>query len=184
MSEHKSANIALSGVKGSGKSTVSEFLVDMGYQEETFAGPIKRLVIDIFQIDEKYCYDPAWKEVVIDELGVSGRQLMQVIGTEIGRNALAKHLPNIKLRGGNLWIHSLMKRVERATRPVVVSDVRFEDESQIVKALGFTVWKISRPSLEKNSTSNHASEAGCSYDVEIVNDGTIGDLYDKVMKLM
>lgn len=173
--------VALSGAKGSGKSTLAAHLVQQrAFHEFSFADPLKRLVIDVFQIDPKYCYDPDYKEVVIEELGVSARQLLQVIGSELFRDALKIHLPQLRLRGGgSVWIHSLLKRVEvsGASSRVVVSDCRFEDEYRALKQSGFTTFLIDRPSLQTNAASAHQSEKGCPYDVKIVNASSIADLF-------
>lgn len=172
------SRIALSGVAGSGKSTLATHLCDNhSYKELYFADPLKRLVIDIFQIDTRYVYDPEWKEREIPELGVSARQLLQTIGTELFRVSLKEHLPNLKLEGGSVWIHSLVKRLQRLDpdQNVVVSDCRFDDEYEALKKQNFTVYRINRPDIVK--VSNHKSEQGCPSDVTIQNDGTKNDLY-------
>ena len=176
-----SDKIGISGDKGSGKSTLADDLVSEGYREYSFADPIKRLILDIFQIDPKYVHDPAYKEVVIDEIGVSARELLQVIGTELFRDRLMECLPNLKLRGGSVWIHSLLKRVENdGAKRVVVSDVRFRNEYNALAENDFLVVKIERPGLEKNSMSNHVSEQGCPNHLVIINNSTPSDMIKKL----
>lgn len=182
----KTPNIALSGVKGSGKSLVTQHLkAEHNYEVLSFAGPIKRLTVDVFQCDEKYVYDPLYKETIIPELGVSARQLMQVIGTELFRDALMKHLPQLKLKGGKtVWIHSLLKRAEKITGPIANDDCRFDDEYEALHAEGFTVARLVRPSQELKPKDVHASEQGCPADVIIANDGSVDDLFAKIDNLV
>lgn len=173
------SRISLSGDKGSGKSTAAEHLQKLGFEEYAFADPLKRLIIDIFQIDPIYVYDPLYKETVIEELGVSARQLMQIIGTELFRNALVKHLPQLKLRGPTVWIHNLLKRIEKSSGNIVVSDTRMSDEYYALANAGFTTYRIVRD-VQTTETSNHESEHGCPCDDTILNNGTVADLHAKV----
>lgn len=167
------ARIALSGFKGSGKSTFSDHLVTKGYHELAFAEPLKQMVINLFGIDPKWVYNAEYKETVIPELGVSGRDLCQVIGTELFRDALMKHLPTLKLRGGSIWTHALLSELDRQSGDVVVSDCRFNNEYDVLHNNGFTVLKIERTT----QSSNHPSEQGCPCDDVIINTGSIDDLY-------
>jgi hypothetical protein len=187
MSENnKQCKIGLSGKKGSGKSTLSDHLCKTyDFTELSFAEPLKKLVLDIFQIDPKYVYDPDYKEVIIEELGVSGRELLQVIGTELFRVSLNTHLPQLKLIGGSVWIHSLVKRMEKVKSNIVVSDCRFDDEYTELKNQGFKVFKIVRDSKDSDNsgsklttTQQHKSELGCKSDSIIYNLGTKQELYD------
>lgn len=87
--------LAFTGLAGSGKSTCAKMLTC--YKEYSFAEPLKQAVLGIFGIDPKYAYTD--KNSIIDPLGVTGRQLLQIVGTELFREDLKKHLPQLKLTG-------------------------------------------------------------------------------------
>jgi hypothetical protein len=178
--------IALTGAKGAGKSTLAELLCKVRlFNRLSFAVPLKNAIQSLFGIDRKWLHDPDLKEIIIPELGVSARQLCQVIGTELFRNELHQHLPDLKLLGGRgIWIHAMLKNIQRSgDYPILIDDCRFEDEYQALKAEGFTVVKIVRPCLESES-DKHASEQGCSSDFTITNDGMPQDLLLSFAKLI
>jgi hypothetical protein len=170
--------VALTGAKGSGKSTMSEHLVACGYTELAFAELLKKMIIAILGVDSKWVYDPEFKETVIPELGVSGRELCQVIGTECFRETLNRCLPQLRLRGGSIWIHALLSALDRvpAEQNVVVSDCRFPDEYRALRAAGFTTYEVVRQ-VEQNCFNKHASEQGCPHDDQLVNAGTREELW-------
>jgi hypothetical protein len=60
---------------------------------------------------------------------------------------------------------------------VVVDDVRFPNEAQLIKSMGGQLWRIERPGL--TDATGHSSEGGLAdweFDRVIVNDGTVEDL--------
>lgn len=100
------------------------------------------------------------------------RRLQQVLGTEAGRSVF----------GDDLWIRLMLAAANRVEGPVVVTDVRFDNEVDAIHAAGGLVIAIDRPGLGAN-TDAHASEAGVSaqlVDQVVVNDGGLADLYSNV----
>lgn len=99
------------------------------------------------------------------------RRLQQVLGTEVGREILP----------GSVWVDTGMAKADAAAlrgASIVITDCRFDDEAEAVRAAGGKVVRIVRPSLPE-PTDSHASEAGISdhlVDREIVNEGTLADL--------
>jgi len=188
--------IALTGCKGHGKSLLASLITSNNkeFREMTFSSPIKDIVSSLFGLDDFCLNDPYTKEEIVSELGVSPRQLLQVIGTELFRESLNKNLPSLKLRGGSIWIHLLSKKLDELEEiGIVVSDCRFPDEYNELKKRGFTVLKINRPErvmdVKVNNTDclntlKHSSESGCPFDFEILNDGTPDDLYSKFLDAM
>jgi hypothetical protein len=67
----------------------------------------------------------------------------------------------------------------------VVDDVRFENEADLIKRMGGSMWKVVRPGVER--ASEHASEGGLDawphFDACIVNDGTLQQLTNAVTSL-
>lgn len=180
--------IGLTGLRRSGKSTVSEFLCrEFGFVELSFGDPLKRAVQEIFGLrreqlwgDEKEVVDPYW--------GVSPRALMQVIGTDLVRDALPRHLPP-SFRG-NVWRSVAEMRLNAArmngAQAVVFSDVRFPDEVEFIRNQGGQIWHVERPSLEADDASAHSSEAlghsphSARANFVLQNDREIQHLYEQI----
>ena len=172
--------VAISGKAGSGKDTVGEFLCkNYGFKRDSLAAPIKRLVKDVFVLDQDTVVDRDLREQELDEWpGWTVRKLLQYIGTEMFRKMITE----------DVWVKSLCLRMAKEEGNWVVTDVRFPNEMQMLKeAFGEDCISISvvRPDSEgvgaPSGIQGHESEA---YDIvgeiQVVNDGDIEDLYHKV----
>lgn len=172
--------IALGGKINSGKSTVAKYLVDKyGFVELTFATPLKQCVKTLFNVEDKYIYDNNYKSVLIPELNTTGRKLLQVVGTELFRECLIQHIPNINLQYNSLWVHILVEQIKRMIKEnpnikIVVSDKRFENEYKALKDLNFTIYDIIR---DINNVEVHSSEQESSCDEIINNNKGLDELY-------
>lgn len=94
--------------------------------------------------------------------------MMQTLGTEWGRELVDE----------NLWVTVARKQIEwLASRPaddrpdvVVISDVRFENEAEMIRELGGMVVHARRPGA--SAVNAHVSEAGVTVvpkDIEVEN---------------
>ena len=201
--------ISLSGLIGSGKDTVADYLVtEWGFNRESFAGTLKDAVADIFSWDREMLegkteaartlrdmVDPWWaKRLNIPHL--TPRWVLQHFGTDVCR----KHFHN------DIWLSSLENKLRNlADTDVVISDSRFINELQMLSAAGAKTVRVKRgPEPEWWETAQkaqyvasavekmgelgiHRSEwdwAGYNFDVVIANDGTLGDLYAKTKLLV
>lgn len=149
--------IGLCGAAGSGKDTVAEILRDIGqFYRVAFADPIYEMVSTITGLLPEDLHDREIKELPIDWIGRSPRQLLQTLGTEWGRHCVSE----------TLWVDIAMRRVEQqiaAGRSVVITDVRFDNEAAAVKAAGGQVWQVVRSDgCVRGAAMLHASEAGVS----------------------
>lgn len=102
---------------------------------------------------------------------LSLRQLMQYYGTSI----LRKYL------GENIWINVTFNNIKSNT---IISDCRFKNEFEAIKAAGGTVIYILRPQAV---IGNHQSERECvemynnnSYDAVIKNDKDLSNLFKNI----
>ncbi len=172
MSEHKTI-IAFTGPKQSGKSTSADYLVGNSFKKLSFAEPIKDIVwflLQGFDLEQDYIEQlmTTHKEVVIPELGVSARHLMQTLGTEWGRDTIH----------ADIWAMWMSKRlVSETAEYLVFDDVRFENEAALIRSLGGLVIHIDRGGLV--SDDGHPSESGIQIhadDVLINNDYAVVDL--------
>lgn len=134
--------IGVSGKKRSGKDTVANHLeTKYGFTKMAFASPIKWAAEDIFGFNERQLYGDL-KEVEDSLWGFTPRWAMQMIGTDLFRDHIAK----------DIWIRRLKQRIRESPHTrIVVSDVRFLNEVQAIKDMGGQVVKINRPSVEKDT---------------------------------
>lgn len=109
------------------------------------------------------------------------RRLLQVLGTEIGRNML----------GENIWVDSMANRIRTALgegEDVVVTGVRFPNELQMIRSLGGKPVWINRPSEQAAPEhAAHASERSLDathFAIQINNIGTLEDLYEDVENML
>lgn len=104
--------------------------------------------------------------------------ILQFWGTEFRR----------RLFNWNYWVDKVKDVISQAPeRDYIIPDTRFKNEAEFIKSAGGEVWKIIRPDYNNfDRNSSHKSEVDLDdwvFDVEIVNDGTIEDLYNKVDKI-
>lgn len=69
---------------------------------------------------------------------------MQVFGTDVVRNRIQQ----------DFWVRELERRIQGLDK-VVVADVRFPDEAELIINRGGVVWKVVREGVKK---LNHVSE--------------------------
>lgn len=137
--------IGLVGFKGSGKDTFARTLIEeYGYRKDSFAAPLKDAVAAVFGWDRDMVEGATsesrkWREQK-DEfwskaLGrdVTPRQVLQEMGTEVFRDSF----------DSNIWVDSFRARNEGQDN-IVVTDVRFKNEMDTIKALGGKLFRIKR----------------------------------------
>lgn len=167
--------IAFMGFKGSGKSEATTHLRhDYGHKVYAFAGKLKRACREIFGLDHDQLYDPDHKEKVDPFWGKTPREMMQLMGTEVGR-AIDE----------DVWVKALMH--ELGDSGWLIEDCRFPNEAEAVREKGGIVVGIRRDKVvPEDSEDLHASEAEMLHnwddmaDVTIENNGTLEELYEKV----
>jgi hypothetical protein len=150
-------HIGLIGLAGSGKDTAAEALTEGKYYRMAFADELKDLAFQFGWNGEK------------DE---DGRRLLQELGM-IGR----RYSPNI-------WIKHVAWRVVPKGPPIVFTDVRFQNEADYVRSIGGIIVRIVRPEIISGNHESELKQADIAADIEIVNDGTIEDLHNKIKKLI
>ena len=141
--------IALTGAKGVGKSTYAEFLAGENGTVLSFATPIKRMLQAL--VGKEYVFGSKKNEET--HLGVTGRHLLQTLGTEWGREMIDQ----------DIWVkamrHILTDAMFEEYRPVVIDDLRFENEAKMIRELNGEIWHVERKSYTP-ANDNHISEAG------------------------
>lgn len=193
--------IGLSGFARSGKDEAANILVnEFGFKQVAFADKLREVLyalnplVDIeiedyevnINIDERIIHSGhteqnIYVQDVIDEYGWGGyketrfgpeiRRLLQRLGTEAGRQTL----------WDSIWIDaSLTGHPEDAK--IVVSDARFFNEFDAIRARGGYVWRIDREGV--GPVNNHASELeAVDYDkfsLYLKNNGTLEEYQDMI----
>jgi hypothetical protein len=181
----------------SGKDTCGQYLVDRhGYKRVAFADPLKRAAMQIFGLTEQQCYgSKANKETVDPRWGFTPRYAMQTLGEKLR-----------VIFGEDVWVKSaeaqiLNTKIDRSmpkgeiaisldhvtySGGVVITDVRYPNEAQMIRSLGGIVVRVDRPSLGP-LTDAHPSETsmeGFDYDDVILNDGSLEALYAQVDRII
>ena len=149
---------AFAGKRGSGKSTASQALIDMGFVDLKFADPLKNMLRAMYAtcgVDEKTIerkIEGDLKEVPCEWLrGKTPRYAMQTLGTE-WREMIAT----------DLWSEMFVNRVEsgRYGDKIVCSDFRFPGhEEDALERLNAYTYRIERPGGADDEASKHPSES-------------------------
>lgn len=160
--------IGLAGKAGCGKSTVANsFVKEHGFTVHKFAGPLKKM-LHCLGLDERHT-DGFLKTQSFGFLGGhTPRYAMQTLGTEWGRNTISE----------TLWLDAWQRTMPEGD--IIVDDVRFDNEFDLIKSLGGLVIEIQRIGTDKND--QHNSEKGLDRvpDCVILNDTDVNTLIEKV----
>lgn len=167
--------LGIVGTKGVGKDTLGDFLVrHHDFQKRAFAAPIKNACALLFQLPPETFEDPVEKERVVPRHGMSPRQMMQLVGTDMFRQQVH---PDFWVRHFVAWYESLSR-----SDNIVVTDIRFQNEVDLLKDLGATIIRVTRPGAE--TLDLHVSEQGVQtltgVDVTLDNAGSKEDLWRQV----
>lgn len=171
--------IGFSGRKGSGKTSIAKELEKIGFERISFADPIKIMLFALFN-ECGFDYITAElllnqeKEIILEKIGKSARQMMQSLGTDWGRNMV----------NDDLWLLCARNKIEKHhSSNIVIDDVRFNNEAQMIRDLGGLIINIDRTAGNIDFDA-HVSESGIIMkpgDVMLTNDGTIWDLLNEVV---
>ena len=166
--------IGFSGTAGAGKSTAAKHLTDhCGFTLVKMAGPLKAMLRAILPGDDLTEWlEGSLKEAVHPILGTTPRHAMQTLGTEWGRNCM----------GPNFWVNMAREAIMATGGDVVVDDIRFNSEAEMIRSLGGKVIEI-RPKVITHRM-NHASEVGCESDAMVYNDRSPVDLFREVNRII
>lgn len=178
--------IGFSGKKGSGKSYFADYLVNNKlFIKLSFASPLKEITKILFNLSDEDVKDPIKKELINPKFNASPRELMQWLGTDIMREEFNKKFNY----SGSIWIDSVKDKVKTLldnNKDVVIDDVRFQNEVDMIHSLGGIIINLRNDSDNtlNNSTSNHSSEnQKLTFNYEFVNDKSYSNTYDIYLNL-
>lgn len=183
--------VGITGYKGSGKDTVGDTLTKkLNYVKINFADSLKSVCKTIFCFSNEQLYGND-KEKTDLLWNVTPRTIMQRVGTDLFRDRLGELVPEINSK--EIWLKNLLIKVlnlqkVRRSQPlkIVICDCRFQNEVDMIHALGGKVFLVDRNELKPQNLSQvHQSESGIadlSVDGIIDNNGTLEDLELNVLK--
>ena len=140
--------IGLMVYAGAGKSTVAQILMEEhGFARGRFAGPLKAMLAALLRSagEDKETvsrrFDGDLKKAPSPALsGRSPHYAMQTLGTEWGRDCMAP----------DFWIDIAEAGIDRHLSdgiPVVLDDVRFGNEADLIRAKGCILLQVKRPNV-------------------------------------
>ena len=178
--------IGLCGYAGVGKDTAAQVLLEeLRFQRIAFADPIKGALLALdplvpgtgpgeFLRLSEFAEGRDWSEI---KEYPEVRRLMQIMGTEVGRN----------LFDPEIWVRLAERKLEStlSVGDVVITDVRFPNEARLIRGYGGVLVRIDRPGFGpvNEHVSDRASERW-AYDYRIENDSNVSALHDKISDLV
>lgn len=182
--------VAFLGKGGAGKSTAATMFVHHApqfYSTAKFAAPIRFMLTVLLRdhLDypgpevKHFLDDQDGKNLPIDKMGgATGRQLMQTLGTEWGRNAVN---PDLWCVIASYKINAMLSR----NKNLVFDDLRFQNEADLVRLMGGIIIGIRGHGGLDDTAGTHASETSTPEpDFWIDNTGTPADLLTKVLDVI
>jgi len=178
--------IGVTGNKYHGKDTISLYICKKyGFKQVAFADPIKEICKILFCFTDDQLHGKS-KDISDDRwFGLSPRNVIQHVGTELFRDKMKELSESFK---DLFWVlcakNKILKiREDNPESRIIISDVRFPNEVAMIKDMGGIIIRVKRSSLETEKKDTHSSEIlvnNLNVDVDIINDGSLNDLYNKV----
>lgn len=165
--------IGIIGKLQSGKTTFANIIKDLHPETEllAFADSLKEVI---------YNAGICSKEELWEKKTEFSRLMMQRIGTEIIRKQVDSYF----------WVNKMITKLREIDQDklIVIHDIRFQNEADMVNFLGGKLIRIIRPSLEQNKEeNNHLSETeqdSVEPDYLIVNDKSLYELKKKAEDIL
>lgn len=205
--------IGVLGPAGSGKDTVSDFLVKKyGFTKVALADPLKRICRDVYGFSDEQLWGPSEFRNNPDLRYPTGRGhlsprvALQTLGTEWGRAMYENTWMDYGIRVAEgivlgegrysqkkgLYTPSFFEKLfTKKPKGVVFSDIRFKNEVDAIRRrhTGFVV-RIKRAGLASVGVAGHASEEeqkslkDADFDYVIDNNEGIEQLYRSITKML
>jgi hypothetical protein len=146
-----------------------------------FADPIKRALMVMFDFSVRQLWGPD-KDKIDPRWGISPREAMTKFGTELMQGWM----------GSDFWVRVLENQLdtEKINSPIVmITDVRFPLEVEMIKRRGGYLVEIVRPNLDTSyrdqKTLNHISEQlQVEADFVVINDKDLDHPYNEAQRII
>lgn len=123
------------------------------------------------------------KEIIDPKLGITPRKVLQLLGTEVGRNIWP-----------DTWVDGVRREIEEAQNEnfdgLAIEDVRFPNEVDMVREMDGQLWAITRPEaggrvgVEGHESEAYAGELHKLADHRLVNNATFNYLYGQIDSIL
>ena len=170
--------IGIHGAARSGKDTLARLIMEeRPYVRMAFADPLKKAVMTLFDLPGDVVFSDD-KSQVIPGWGLTLRDILQRFGTEAMRNNF----------GEDFWIKRWSLEYDSLDAfGVVLTDVRFENETRMIRHRGGLVVHLERPTAGLTGAyRQHASEQPLvrdMFDYVVDNSGTLAQLKEQAKQL-
>lgn len=185
--------VGIIGEARTGKSTIAKHLeFAWAFKEYSLSIPMKKAASHLFgwtmDFIEKH------KEEVDPEYGISPREFLQYLGTEVLQHGLSERFPEFKKVTGRLIhmkrFHSFLSSTSQ--NRIVISDIRFPHEKNYLtlslnRAIILKVTRDPALRVPYMVKKNHESETemeGMEADFYVDNNGSFEHLYFQVDEIM
>lgn len=164
-----------------GKDTAAIMLVDILRERDhdvrfdAFALTLKDVCRLVFGFTDDQVNTPEGKAAQDPFWGFTPRWALQTVGTEAFRQQIDH----------DVWVKVLQRRYQQHPQSVVVTDVRFRNEVDMIKSMGGYVIRVDRDIPFEDDKDHHASECSLDdfsgWDYVVSNNSTL-DLLDLQLK--
>lgn len=179
--------IALHGLPGVGKDAFANRLIEHGnWSKISFAAPLKRGLSTMLNIPMEDIENPSLKNAQNYKFNRSIRYMLQTLGTEWGRDLIDE----------DIWLKLAVEGINHQFTQgmnVINTDLRFPNESAIIKKMGGYVIHILRDTnidgdvSMKTGVTSHQSNAGIPrehIDYIIHNNSTLSAFEDAATRII
>lgn len=184
-------NIGIIGKARSGKDTAAAYLVgEHHYTRVAFADPLKEMALSV---------DPLIPTAIDSHGRIHTRlsALIRDVGWEYAKDhysevrRILQHMgQTVRHYDDGFWLTAMRRKLNTAEAyniPVVVTDVRYPNEADMLRARGFKLVRIVRPERLTGDAASHSSETALDNyraDDTIYNTADIPDLQQRLSAVL
>jgi len=182
----KNKLIGITGLKRHGKDTIADYLImKYKYIKYSLADNTKNAAAILFGFTKRQLYGDL-KEVKDEFWGITPREILQFLGTEVLRKQIQTIMPHIGDRFHILNTERYLK--DMTGEKIVIADVRFQNEVDMIKKMNGVIIKVIRPDYYNHKFNNHESETNIykldGIDYIVYNSNTLDKLYKSIDLIM
>jgi dephospho-CoA kinase len=168
--------IAICGPTRSGKETIAKHIESLyGYKHKRISHCLKKGIEEIFGFSSEQL-ETDIKDDKDDYWGVSPRDVMNFIGTQIFQYEIEKLIPNLNKC---FWVNRLLHECENEKR-IVISDLRFLHEVDKLSEHNLTVIKVHKSHTVDHTQFYNSELEYIKEDINLNNDSTIDKLLSQL----
>ncbi|WGH20315.1 deoxynucleoside monophosphate kinase [Arthrobacter phage MaGuCo] len=179
--------VGLIGKKRSGKDTFAHGMT--GYTRIAFADPLRRAALALDPIVGR----PALPGQLAPQRDVRLSDVIDAIGWERAKDCVPEvrrilqrlGTESIRAIDPDFWIRAGEAAILADGGPVVVTDCRYPNEADKIRAMGGVLIRVVRPGFDSAGDAHPSESALDRYaeDVQVLNNGTVDDLLNAAARV-